>query len=519
MRLRFLRAPGPLLAPSTAAVLLLGCQPSAPVDTEGSSSTGDGCVVGQVACECTPGGGCDPGLQCVVGVCIPEDLDTGVVSTGVLGSSDVDSAPPMEASTSTSTSTATGEPATSSTGADDSSSSGGIPSPCGNGRLEEGEVCDDGNTENGDGCNADCMPGGQEIWSQTFDGGLQLDDWAHRVAIDADDDVYVVGLAFDIGNTQRDGLVIKYDDDGQLQWSDRFDNDLPLPNNSTDFFWGVAIAQDQSVVVTGTTTIADNHTQPVVRMYSPDGDVLWTYVEPDVGDGYAYDVVVDSLGDIVVTGSVHDPMDYSPRAWLAKLTPAGDPVWNLRLQVPTGYGNTILAIDSTDALIMGDADGFGYVRKLDTDGAELWTWSDVIMGTTQLLGAATGPADEIYVTGHSLGPLNAYLAQHPVDGLDPVWTLGWPGTLGGGALALAVAVDGVGRVLTTGTETSAMTYAVYVRKHDANGDPIWLHEVPTSPNYDLPYGLAVDSLDQPVVAARQYGPAGNYDIFVRKLTQ
>ena len=31
-----------------------------------------------------------------------------------------------------------------------------IPPECGNGRLEEGEVCDDGNTRSGDGCNASC---------------------------------------------------------------------------------------------------------------------------------------------------------------------------------------------------------------------------------------------------------------------------------------------------------------------------------------------------------------------------
>ena len=87
---------------------------------------------------------------------------------------------------------------------------------CGNGRVDVGETCDDGNTESGDGCNADCLPGGQEVWTRTIDGGLQLNDWGHRVAVDADDDIYVTGIAFGVGNTERDAFLIKYDDDGQL---------------------------------------------------------------------------------------------------------------------------------------------------------------------------------------------------------------------------------------------------------------------------------------------------------------
>lgn len=38
-------------------------------DNSGEGSSDEGCVVGSEGCECTPGGGCDPGLSCESGVC------------------------------------------------------------------------------------------------------------------------------------------------------------------------------------------------------------------------------------------------------------------------------------------------------------------------------------------------------------------------------------------------------------------------------------------------------------------
>lgn len=403
-------------------------------------------------------------------------------------------------------------------GAVEGSSSGGAVPACGNGWLEDGEVCDDGNAEDGDGCNADCMPGGLEIWTRTFDAGQDLDDYGHRVAIDAEDHVYVVGTAHEPGPTATNGLILEYDEDGRLQWSDVFDN--RLPNDSVDGFFGVAIAPDRSVVVTGRTTIDHDVRQPLVRMYSSDGEVLWTYVEPDVDDSYAFDVVVDSSGAVVVTGVVHDPVDRSPRAWLAKLSRTGEPLWNLRLQLPTSYGNGLLAVDSTDALVVAGADGMlAHVTKLDADGGTRWSWIDSRMGLGAFMAVATGPADEIVVAGELHG--NAYLARHPAAGVEPTWTF-VDGGPRGHAYASTIACDHTGRVLFAGPSydpTISENHMVFVRKLDESGAPIWTHEIEAEVNgFDVPNGLAVDSLARPVIVGAQYGAPGDYDVFVRKLT-
>src|SRR5689334_141080 len=178
---------------SFSFVVMVACSPQVGgADGTADSSTSAGqCVVGQVACDCTPGGGCDPGLRCIVGVCIPDELDTGSSATSPADSGEVASSMPESSADSQDTAMDTGPLDSSSEGG---SSTTGIPTDCGNGRIDGDEVCDDGNTVTGDGCNADCQPGGQEIWTVILDGGAQDRDEAHRVAVDADDDIYVTGF-------------------------------------------------------------------------------------------------------------------------------------------------------------------------------------------------------------------------------------------------------------------------------------------------------------------------------------
>jgi hypothetical protein len=45
-------------------------------DTITTTTDDDGCSIGMEGCECTQGGGCDPGLECTDGLCTAPNLDT-----------------------------------------------------------------------------------------------------------------------------------------------------------------------------------------------------------------------------------------------------------------------------------------------------------------------------------------------------------------------------------------------------------------------------------------------------------
>lgn len=131
-----------LLALALAFGLELGCGDI--VLTEGTtsssedsgSSTGDDCAIGSLGCVCTPGGGCDPGLECMAGTCVEpiSETETGECSElgcACMSETDCDAGLLCVDGTCTIDN-------------------------CRDGSLDPGEVCDDGNQIDGDGCDNDC---------------------------------------------------------------------------------------------------------------------------------------------------------------------------------------------------------------------------------------------------------------------------------------------------------------------------------------------------------------------------
>ncbi|WP_146157540.1 hypothetical protein [Enhygromyxa salina] len=100
------------------------------------SGTGEVCVVGSQGCDCTLGGGCDPGLECMAGLCA-EPMSEEETGTCVGLGCPCDLEAPCE---------------------DGQLCVDGICEldTCGDGRVDPGEACDDLNSIEGDGCDNDC---------------------------------------------------------------------------------------------------------------------------------------------------------------------------------------------------------------------------------------------------------------------------------------------------------------------------------------------------------------------------
>lgn len=150
------------LAPLTCLLTLIACEPAtggikeadevgdgdssgSGSDELGSSSSADDiCEVGSLGCTCTPGGGCDPGLDCVANMCSEPTSETDT----------------SETTTDTGSCTGLGCDCLDVDGACDPGlvCEAGTCSPdsCGNAALDVGEECDDGNPIDGDGCDVDC---------------------------------------------------------------------------------------------------------------------------------------------------------------------------------------------------------------------------------------------------------------------------------------------------------------------------------------------------------------------------
>ncbi|WP_146658070.1 hypothetical protein [Enhygromyxa salina] len=143
MRTRTLRIPRIGLVASIALLTAgsAGCgqlliEGSSVGDNGSESGTGDACVIGALGCDCTLGGGCDPGLECMAGVCaepVSEEETGPCVGVGCPCGIE--------------------EPCD-----DDQVCVDGICELdlCGDGKVDPGEACDDSNAIEGDGCDNDC---------------------------------------------------------------------------------------------------------------------------------------------------------------------------------------------------------------------------------------------------------------------------------------------------------------------------------------------------------------------------
>jgi hypothetical protein len=137
-------------------------------------------------------------------------------------------------------------------------------------------------------------------WVARYDGPASENDSANAMAIDSAGNVYVTGSS--IGNgSLGDWATMKYDTDGNLQWVARYNGPGNLGDGGNDVF----VDDSGYVYVTGSSTGSESGTDLTTIKYSPDGDQLWIqrYDGPGSGNDSGYGVVVDSAGNVYVTGS------------------------------------------------------------------------------------------------------------------------------------------------------------------------------------------------------------------------
>jgi hypothetical protein len=217
-------------------------------------------------------------------------------------------------------------------------------------------------------------PSGSWIWSKTV-GGLGYDQ-GNAITADAGGNVLATGYmgasgeGVDFGGGALvsvgayDVFLVKYSPSGQHVWSKRFGGS----GNDT----GMAISADAAgnVIIAGSfegsanfgggTLSSSGQRDVFVAKYSSTGSHLWSKKLGGSGDEVGYGVVVDSAGDIILSGKFQSSVNFggSPissaggdDAFLVKLSGSnGGHVWS------KGFGST-----NGDASLGVDVDGSGNV--------------------------------------------------------------------------------------------------------------------------------------------------------------
>lgn len=99
---------------------------------------------------------------------------------------------------------------------------------------------------------------GQVLWTRHFFGEPGLGAWPMRMTTDAQGNMYIAGYASAPGGTTTDGMIVKYDIAGDLQWSVTYD----AGSDQNDRFTDIALNAAGDVIACGaafTTTTASRY--------------------------------------------------------------------------------------------------------------------------------------------------------------------------------------------------------------------------------------------------------------------
>jgi hypothetical protein len=255
---------------------------------------------------------------------------------------------------------------------------------------------------------------GVKKWAVSYNAGDG--DRGFGVAVDAAGNVYVTGQSVaetDYG-PQGQMITLKYNSSGVLQWEARF--------NAAVSSTGLAVAVDASgnVYVAGEHYTTSDYVSMVTLKYSPAGVQQWAHYAfygYENEESSAYDLALDGSGNVYVTGFLYKPSDPGIRDYLTvKYSPAGSQLW-LRAFESGGVDEAYdVAVDSGgNVFVAGDS------RVIKYDAAGTLTWVSSFDGTAHALIAEGGA---VYATGSKTAEISTALKVERFDAAtgSQAWT-------------------------------------------------------------------------------------------------
>lgn len=343
---------------------------------------------------------------------------------------------------------------------------------------------------------------GIPLWTNRYNGPGNGDESARAVALDDGGNVLVTGASYnDTGNS--DFATLKYSSAGQPLWTNRYDG----PGSGHDYANSVAVDPNGDLIVTGSSRGAGGNDDYATIKYSSAGLPLWTnrYNGPGDGADTAVAVVVDAVGEVIVTGSSYGASSGTDWATI-KYSSAGMPLWTNRYH-RSGNGDDAahaLAVDiSGNAYVTGSSwNGTSHdfaTIKYSGAGQPLWTnyYNSPADGEDEAVGVGVDVSGNVFVTGPSGGgaSLTDYATLKYSSAGVPLWTNRYNGPANGFDRPNAVACDRQGNCYVTGySAVNSVSFDIATIGYSGDGTPLWTNRYNGLGNdQDAANAVAVDA--------------------------
>ncbi len=208
-------------------------------------------------------------------------------------------------------------------------------------------------------------PQGNELWTRQF--GTAGSDFAVAVAVDPQGYVYVVGRVGGAlpGQGHAGGLdvfVRKYDGQGNLLWTRQFGT------AGDDFGVAAKVDSSGALYVSGRVAgtlpgqTSSGEADAFIRKYDPQGNELWTRQFGSEGIDNAWNITTDAGGYVYAVGYVGGALPGqtsagSEDAYLRIYSPGGDLVWTYQFGTPGNDGAYTVAVLGRNVYVAGYAQG------------------------------------------------------------------------------------------------------------------------------------------------------------------
>jgi uncharacterized delta-60 repeat protein len=144
---------------------------------------------------------------------------------------------------------------------------------------------------------------GQQQWASTYSSAGSNVDEGRSVGLDGSGNVYITGvLAYSEGKSSTDDWgTIKYNSSGAEQWVRQYDG----PAAIADEAWSIAVDLNGNSYVVGYSHGLTSGSDLTSIKYDTDGVQQWVqaYDSPAHGTDTGFDIALDSMGNIYVTGA------------------------------------------------------------------------------------------------------------------------------------------------------------------------------------------------------------------------
>ncbi len=245
---------------------------------------------------------------------------------------------------------------------------------------------------------------GNMLWMAQYDGQDHDADRLYDMALDPSGNVIVVGETFIIRQQSGyDYITIKYAPNGDTLWTRRYDVGVGGWNSAR----GISTDSAGNIYVTGWSDSTGTGSDALTIKYDPNGNILWTarYNSPTNGGDTGDDIVVDRFGNVYVTGisqsinyAVHKYDNNGVHQW-TQIYQGGGSFFSIivpRISLDTS-GNIYATVRVPDGQFDSD---FGVV-KYSPNGNRVWLATYPRPGATEVPNAmAVDQRGNVYLTGY-----------------------------------------------------------------------------------------------------------------------